>query len=125
MTAKGVLTVSGLIMVLQGILFYIYAVPLTLNMFPEANDAGVLIGSSLREILAAGSVFIGIILFLSRKNTSSSAKRILLGACFGFTLVFLVQLKLVVTGEANVPILPLLVFSGLALTSIFAATKAD
>ena len=125
MTARGVLTFSGLIMIVQGVLFFVFSIPLTQQMFPTATDAGIQIGVILRELLAGGSIFIGIILYLSRKNTSSSAKRVLVGACFGFSLVVLIQLKLELTSQANIPIIPLLVFAGLALTSFIAATKSD
>ena len=125
MTTRGVLTFSGLIMIVQGFLFFVFSIPLTQQMFPTATDAGIQIGAILRELLAGGSTFIGIILYLSRKNTSSSAKRVLVGACFGFSLVVLIQLKLELTSQANIPIIPLLVFAGLALTSFIAATKSD
>ena len=75
MTSKGFLTVAGLVMMLQGILFLIFSQDLTKLMFPYASEEGVRIGMLLREIMAGGSFFIGILLFSSRTNTSSAAKR--------------------------------------------------
>ena len=89
MTSKGFLTVAGLVMILQGVLFLIFSQDLTKLMFPYASEEGVRIGMLLRELMAGGSVFIGILLFNSRTNTSSAAKRMLWAACFGFSLILL------------------------------------
>lgn len=123
MTSKGFLTVAGLIMMLQGILFLIFSQELTKLMFPYAGEEGVRIGMLLRELLAGGSIFIGIILFNSRTNTSSAAKRMLWAACFGFALILLLQIKLYVLDGLDIHILPFLVSAGLALTAMFVATS--
>ena len=123
MTSKGFLTVAGLVMMLQGVLFLIFSQDLTKLMFPYANEEGVRIGMLLRELMAGGSVFIGILLFNSRTNTSSAAKRMLWAACFGFALILLLQIKLYVLDGLDIHILPFLVSAGLALTAMFVATS--
>ena len=123
MTSKGFLTVAGLIMMLQGILFLIFSQELTKLMFPYAGEEGVRIGMLLRELLAGGSIFIGVILFNARTNTSSAAKRMLWAACFGFALILLLQIKLYVLDGLDIHILPFLVSAGLALTAMFVATS--
>ena len=55
MTSKGFLTVAGLVMMLQGILFLIFSQDLTKLMFPYASEEGVRIGMLLREIMAGGA----------------------------------------------------------------------
>ena len=125
MTAKGVLTIAGLILIVQGILFYIFAIPITEKMFYGANDISISIGTVFPEIMAGGLIFIGVILFLSRTNTSSSARRILFGACFGFTLMFIIQLKIEITGQANVPIGVFFVVAIFSVISFVVATKTD
>jgi len=122
MTSKGFLTVAGLVMMLQGVLFIIFSQNLTKLMFPYASAEGVRIGTLLRELMAGGSFFIGILLFSSRTNTSSAANRMLWTACFGFALILL-QIKLYILDGLDVPILPFLVSAGLALTALFVATS--
>ena len=92
-------------------------------MFPYASEEGVRIGMLLREIMAGGSFFIGILLFTSRTNTSSAANRMLWAACFGFALILLLQIKLYILDGLDVHILPFLVSAGLALTAMFVATS--
>ena len=55
MTSKGFLTVAGLVMMLQGILFLIFSQDLTKLMFPYASEEGVRIGMLLREIMPGSS----------------------------------------------------------------------
>ena len=123
MTSKGFLTVAGLVMMLQGVLFIIFSQDLTKLMFPYASAEGVRIGTLLRELMAGGSFFIGILLFSSRTNTSSAANRMLWAACFGFALILLLQIKLYILDGLNVHILAFLVSAGLALTAMFIATS--
>ena len=123
MTSKGVLTVAGLIMMFQGILFFVVSEDLTKLMFPSAHEDGIRIGMQLRELMAGGAFFIGVLLFIARTNTSSAAKRMLWAACFGFSLIFLLQIKLYVVNGVSIHILPFLVFAGLALTAMFVATS--
>ena len=80
MSAKFSLTVIGLVMFAQGITFYFFAVPITREMFPTSGAEAIKVGAVMREVLAAGSMFIGIILFLARTNVTSAAKRILFGS---------------------------------------------
>ena len=123
MTAKGALTVAGLIMMLQGILFFLFSEDLTQLMFPNAHEDGIQIGMRLRELMARGSFFIGVLLFIARTNTFSAARRMLWAACFGFTLILLIQIKLYVINGVDIHMLPFLVFAGLALTAMFVATN--
>ena len=65
MAAKSALTVIGLVMIAQGILFYVFKEVITLDMFPGVNKEALRVGEIMRELLAAGSLFIGVILLLS------------------------------------------------------------
>ena len=120
MRAKVILTVIGSVMILQGLAFYFFSMPITQNMFPDAGDEAIKVGAVLREILAAGSLFIGIILFLSRTNVTSSAKRILFGASIGFSILLAILTHIALTNEAvSIPIAPFIIFAFFAVLSFF------
>ena len=118
MSAKFALTVIGLVMFAQGITFYFFAVPITTNMFPTSSAEAIEVGAVLREVLAAGSMFIGIILFLARTNVTSAAKRILFGASIGFSLIVIILIHIAFSNDfVSVPIAPLIIFVIFAVVS--------
>ena len=118
MAAKIILTIVGLIMIIQGVIFYLYSVPITQNMFPSASTEAVEVGAVMRKILAGGSIFIGIILFLARTNVASVAKRILFGAFIGFSILLVLMIHISLTNDTvNIPIAPLIVFAIFATIS--------
>ncbi len=118
MTAKTTLTVIGIVMIIQGLVFYGFSVSITQNMFPEAGSEAVEVGAIMRQLLAAGSLFIGIILFLARTNVTSAAKRILFGSSIGFTLILAVLIHIAVTHDSvSVPVTPLILFAIFAVVS--------
>ena len=102
----------------QGITFYFFAVPITTNMFPTSSAEAIEVGAVLREVLAAGSMFIGIILFLARTNVTSAAKRILFGASIGFSLIVIILIHIAFSNDfVSVPITPLIIFVIFAIVS--------
>jgi hypothetical protein len=112
MAAKITLTIIGLTMIIQGIIFYFYSVPITQNMFPSAGIEAIEVGAIMRKILAGGSIFIGIILFLARTNVASVAKRILFGASIGFSILLVLMINISLTNDdINIPIAPLVIFA--------------
>ena len=118
MAAKIILTIMGVIMIIQGIIFYFYSVPITQNMFPSASIEAVEVGAVMRKILAGGSIFIGIILFLARTNVASVAKRILFGASIGFSILLVLMIHISLTNDTvNIPIAPLIIFAIFATIS--------
>ena len=118
MSAKAALTVIGLAMFIQGLCFYFFSVPITKAMFPMSGAEAVEVGSILRELLAAGSMFIGIILFLARTNVTSAAKRILFGASIGFSLLVVILIHIGISNDTvSIPITPLIIFVVFAVVS--------
>ena len=118
MSAKIALTIIGLVMFVQGVSFYFFAVPITRSMFPTSSAEAIEVGAVLREVLAAGSMFIGIILFLARTNVTSAAKRILFGASIGFSLIVIILLHIAFSNDfVSVPIAPLIIFVIFAVVS--------
>ena len=124
MYIKLLLTFSGIMMLLQGLAFYFFSENLTVFMFPEANDQALEVGLTLRQFMAGGSIFIGLILFLSRKNVTSASRRVLFGSSIGFSIIFLTQLKVLIFQEAVI-FLPILILSALlAISSFFVAYRS-
>ena len=118
MTAKITLTIIGLVMFVQGVFFYFYAIPITQNMFPTAGPEALEVGRILREILAGGSMFIGIILFLARTNVTSAAKRILFGASIGFSVILVILIRISISHDTvSIPIAPLIILGICAAVS--------
>ena len=118
MSAKIALTVIGLVMFLQGLSFYFFAEAITVSMFPTSGDEAIEVGVVLRELIAAGSMFIGIILFLARTNVTSAAKRILFGSSIGFSLVVVILIHISLSNDfVSIPILPLIIFAIFAIVS--------
>ncbi len=102
----------------QGTIFYFFSAQITRNMFPTSSAEAIEVGAVLREILAAGSMFIGIILFLARTNVSSAAKRILFGASIGFSLIVIILIDIAFSNDfVSVPIVPLIIFAIFAVVS--------
>jgi hypothetical protein len=117
-SAKIALTVIGLVMFAQGISFYFFAAPITRDMFPTSGVEAIEVGAVLRQILGAGSMFIGIILFLARTNVTSAAKRILFGASIGFSLIVIILIHIAFSNDfVSVPITPLIIFVIFAIVS--------
>ncbi len=102
----------------QGIIFYFFSAPITRNMFPTSSAEAIEVGAVLREVLAAGSMFIGIILFLARTNVTSAAKRILFGASIGFSLIVIILIDIAFSNDfVSVPIAPLIILVIFAVVS--------
>jgi len=105
-------------MFLQGLSFYFFAEAITVSMFPTSGDEAIEVGVVLRELIAVGSMFIGIILFLARTNVTSAAKRILFGSSIGFSLVVVILIHISLSNDfVRIPILPLIIFAIFAIVS--------
>ena len=71
-------------LVLQGLLFYGFATPLTIQIFPGASDEAVHVGMIMRRGLAAMSFLAGLVIFLVRDDGYRTTKRVLFGCGIGF-----------------------------------------
>ena len=71
-------------LVLQGLLFYGFATPLTIQIFPGASDEAVHVGMIMRRGLAAMSFLAGLVIFLVRDDRYRTTKRVLFGCGIGF-----------------------------------------
>ena len=84
MTPKIVLTTTGIIMLLQGLLFFFGADDMARIGVPELSEKALRMGIGLAEIVAIASCFLGIVLIFSRDIEISSAKKVLTGTGISF-----------------------------------------
>ena len=84
MTSKIVLTTTGIIMLLHGLLFFFGAEDMARTGVPEISEKALRVGIGLAEIVAIVSVFLGIVLIFSRDIEISSAKKVLTVTGIGY-----------------------------------------
>ena len=90
-------------LVLQGLLFYSFATPLTLQIFPGASDEAVHVGVIMRHGLAAMSFLAGLVIFLVRDDGYRTTKRVLFGCGIGFTAITWSLIKIITEQAAVIP----------------------
>jgi hypothetical protein len=73
--------------------------------------------------MGAGSIIIGIILYLARISVKSGGQKLLLGSAIGFLLIFAVALFIFLTDRGNIPIAALIIYPFLSLLSFYVSTR--
>ena len=68
MRSKTALGIIGSGLIIQALLFYAFATPLTLQIFPGAGDEAVHVGVVMRRGFAAMSFLAGLVIFLVRND---------------------------------------------------------
>ena len=119
------LAFNGVIMVLLGIVFWLSPELFTLAMFPNIsdNEQAIDVGIALRKNMGVGCIFIGMLLFWCQTSSKTTAQRLLFCSSFGFGLMVAGLLEVRLTGQANVPILIILLFAFMSIYSLFVATR--
>ena len=87
MTPKIVLTTTGIIVLLHGLLFFFGTEDMARIGIPDISEKALRMGIGLAEIVAIASVFLGIVLIFSRDIEISSAKKVLTGTGIGFLVL--------------------------------------
>ena len=119
------LSLNGIILILQGIFFIIFANEITISMFPfsENNEQALDVGINLRYSMGSGSIFIGLLLFLCRSTPRSAAKKLLQGSAIGFLLILFTLIYLYIFRNVLVPIPVFIIFTFLSLFSLYVSTR--
>lgn len=119
------LAFNGVIMMLLGILFWFFPELFTLAMFPNIleNEQAISVGIALRKNMGAGCVFIGMLLFWCQSSSKTTAQRLLFVSSLGFGLMLAGLLEVKLTGQADVPILIIMLFTFMSIYSLFVATR--
>ena len=120
-----ILAINGFIMIILGLSFWIFPDFFTLAMFPniEKNNEAFNVAIALRKNMGAGCVFIGTLIFWCQSSPKFVAQKLLYCSGFGFFLLVAVLLEVRLTGQAQVPILILILFTLMALISIYVASR--
>jgi|TARA_B100001964_G_scaffold72640_1_gene82338 hypothetical protein len=124
-SSRTILALNGVIMILMGLAFIIFAKKITITMFPITitNLEALEVGIVSRYLMGAGSIMIGIILYLARISVKSGGQKLLLGSAIGFLLIFAVALFIFLTDRGNIPIAALIIYPFLSLLSFYVSTR--
>ena len=124
-SSRDILLLNGIVMMLMGLSFIIFAKKMTVTIFPSviSNPEALEVGITLRYLMGAGSIMIGIILYLARISVRSGAQRLLLGSGIGFFLIFFTGLFILLSGKGNIPIVALLIYPFLGSLSLYVSTR--
>ena len=121
---QNLLRVIGAGLVIQGLLFFAFAAPLTEQIFPGAGDEAEHVGIIMRQSLASMSFLAGLVVFLVRSETDRVARRVLFGCGIGLSAIAVSMIRVIVTQAAVVPIPGLLIYLVAGLVAIFISTRA-
>jgi len=110
-------------LVIQGLLFYAFATPLTLQIFPGASDEATHVGMVMRRGLAAMSFLAGLVIFLIRNEDYRTTKRVLFGCAIGFSAISLSLIKNIVDEAAVIPLPAVGIYSFVAIFAMYIAIR--
>ena len=115
--------IIGGALVLQGLLFYAFATPLTLQIFPGASDEATHVGIIMRRGLAAMSFLAGLVIFLVRNDGNRTVKRVLFGCAIGFAAISLSLIKIIFDEAAVIPLPAVGLYSFIAIFAMYVAIR--
>ena len=112
-------------MMLLGIAFWFFPELFTLAMFPNIsdNEQAINVGIALRKNMGVGCIFIGMLLFWCQTSSKTTAQRLVFVSSSGFGLMVAGLLEVRLTGQANVPVLIIILFAFMSIYSLFVATR--
>ena len=123
MLPQTAIRIIGGALVMQGLLFYAFATPLTLQIFPGASDEATHVGVVMRRGLAAMSFLAGLVIFLLRNNGYRTTKRVLFGCAIGFAAISLSLIHITVDQSAVIPIPAIVIYSFVAIFAMYIAIR--
>ena len=100
---QNLLRVIGASLIIQGLLFFAFAAPLTEQIFPGAGDEARHVGIIMRQSLASMSFLGGLVIFLVRGESDRVARRVLFGCGIGLTAIALSMVAYLVTRVLKLP----------------------
>ena len=123
MLPQTAVSIIGGALVVQSLLFYAFAIPLTLQIFPGASDEAIHVGMIMRRGLAAMSFLAGLVIFLVRNEGNRITKRVLFGCAIGFAAISLSMIKINVDEAAVIPLPAIGVYGFVAIFSMYVAIR--
>jgi peptidoglycan/LPS O-acetylase OafA/YrhL len=110
-------------LVLQGLLFYSFATPLTIQIFPGASDEAIHVGMIMRRGLAAMSFLAGLVIFLVRNDGYRTTKRVLFGCGIGFFAITLSLIKIIAEQAAVIPLPAIALYGFVAVYALYISVR--
>ncbi len=112
-------------LVVQGMLFYAFATPLTLRLFPGASNEATRVSVIMRRGLAAMSFLAGLVIFLVRNDGCRTTKRALFGCAIGFAAISLSLTNIIVDEAAVIPLPAFGLYSFVAIFAVYIAIRRN
>ena len=110
-------------LVLQGLLFYSFATPLTIQIFPGASDEAIHVGMIMRRGLATMSFLAGLVVFLVRGDGYRTTKRVLFGCGIGFSAITLSLIKIIAEQAAVIPLPAIALYGFVAIYTLYISVR--
>ena len=123
MLPQTAVSIIGGALVVQSLLFYAFAIPLTLQIFPGASDEATHVGMIMRRGLAAMSFLAGLVIFLVRNEGFRTTKRVLFGCAIGFAAISLSLIKNIFDEAAVIPLPAVIAYSFVAIFAMYIAMR--
>ena len=123
MLPQTAIRIIGGALVIQGLVFYAFATPLTVQIFPGASDEATHVGMIMRRGLAAMSFLAGLVIFLVRNDGHRTTKRVLFGCAIGFAGISLSLVKIIVDEAAVIPLPAVAAYSFVAIFAMYIALR--
>jgi hypothetical protein len=123
MLPQTAIRIIGGALVVQALLFYAFATPLTMQIFPGASDEATHVGVVMRRGLAAMSFLAGLVIFLVRNEGYRTTKRVLFGCAIGFAAISLSLIKIIVDEAAVIPIPAIAAYSFVTIFALYIAIR--
>ena len=124
-SSRNILNLNGMVMIILGLIFIIFPEKFTLLTFPQTinNPVALEVGVISRIIMGAFSIYIGLVLYSSRKLIRSGAQKLLLVSSLGFFIIFCACVYVFIINNSIIHIIGLFIFPLLSLLSLYVATR--
>ena len=123
MLPQTLVRIIGAVLVVQALLFYVLATPLTLQIFPGAGDEATHVGVIMRRGLATMSLLAGLVIFLVHNAEYRTTKRVSFGCAIGFGGISLSLVKIIIDEAAVIPLPAIGFYSFIAFFAIYIAMR--
>jgi hypothetical protein len=125
MNSKIILTVIGVLNILQGIGFFIGAETLTKQSFPAEllEGGGLIVGTAMHWPLSVACIVIGIIILSTRSLEMKDAKKVLLSIGIAYLFFLINGLLQHLTSPVNVPMQALGFIAFISILAFFTAFR--
>lgn len=125
LNTKNVLTLIGVVSLIEGVVFYFGAEMITKDAFPEnlLEGGSLSVGTLMHQALASSMLVIGIIILSARNIETTAANKILNGVAVSFLIFLASGLMHLFTTDVQPPIPALVLMAVFALLAFYTANK--